>query len=141
MKPYLKSFVHRGFLAGWGGPAVLAVIYLVLHACGDADTISLYDAAKGILTITVLAFVAGGITTIYQIERLPLFPALLIHGIVLYAAYLTVYLINGWLADGRTPVIIFTVCFVLGYAVIWLCIYWFTKRKTQMLNKALKDRV
>lgn len=140
MKSYLKHFFHRGLLVCWGGPVILAMIYLISHASGNTAPISLYDAAKGILTITALAFVAGGITTIYQIDRLPLFPALLIHGAVLYITYLTVYLTNGWLADGKMPFIIFTVCFVMGYAAIWLFIYCLTRRKTKQLNQALKNR-
>ena len=137
MKQYILQFLHRGLLACGGGPMVLALIYAIVGASGTADPLSATEAAKAIVTITALAFIAGGITTIYQIERLALFPALVIHGAVLYAAYLAVYLTNGWLAAGKTSLLIFTVCFLIGYAIIWLCIYLITRHKTAKLNRTL----
>lgn len=130
---YLKEFMKRGVVAAWGGPAVLAIIFLCI---GKGD-ITLIDAAKGILSVTVLAFIAGGITMVYQIERLPLFPALLIHGAVLYFDYLIIYLLNGWLAEGYLPIVIFSVCFIAGYGLIWAIIYFTTKRKAASLTRAL----
>ena len=127
----MKEFLKRGLLAAWGGPVVLAIIFL----CIGTGDITLAAAAKGILSITALAFIAGGITMVYQIEKLALFPAALIHGLVLYGAYLAVYLLNGWLADGA--IVIFTVCFVVGYALIWAIIYFTTRRKAAMLTEAL----
>lgn len=130
---YIREFLKRGFVAAWGGPVVLAIIFL----CHGGDEITLSAAAKGILSITALALIAGGITTVYQIERLALFPALLIHGVVLYVTYLTVYLLNGWLAQSTTPLIVFSVIFVAGYALIWAIIYVVTKRKAAAMTKAL----
>lgn len=138
MKTYLSEFLRRGFLACWGGPVILAVIYGILGLCGAVVSLEPIEVCKGILTITLLAFVAGGITMVYQIERLPTFFAALIHGGVLYADYLIIYLVNGWLADGWMPVVIFTVAFLLGYAVIWLCIYCCTIRNTGRLNAKLQ---
>lgn len=132
----MKEFIKRGLLAAWGGPVVLSIIFLCI---GKGD-ITLADAAKGILSITALAFIAGGITTVYQIERLPLFPALLIHGLVLYVSYLTVYLLNGWLAEGVIPLVVFSVCFILGYALIWVFIYFFTKHRAAALTHALQQK-
>ena len=128
----MKEFFKRGFVSAWGGPVVLAIIFLCI---GNGD-ITLADAAKGILSITALAFIAGGITTVYQIEKLALFPAILIHGLVLYGTYLAVYLLNGWLAKGF-PILIFSICFVAGYALIWLIIFCTTRKKAAMLTQAL----
>lgn len=138
MKKYVKEFLMRGMVAAWGGPVVLAVIYAVLGITGAADTLTPMEAAKGILSLTVLAFTAGGITVVYQIERLPLFPALLLHGVVLYADYLLMYLLNDWLAEGIKPMMIFTAVFAAGYAVIWLCIWTVTRRGTRMVNRKLQ---
>ena len=132
----MKEFIKRGLVAAWGGPVVLAIIFL----CIGTGDITLLQAARGILSITALAFIAGGITMIYTIDRLPLFPALLIHGGVLYVAYLTVYLLNGWLAKGYLPILIYTICFVVGYALIWLIIFTITRHKTKALNQALTVR-
>ena len=135
MKQFWKAFVSRGFFFCWGGPLVLAVIYGVL---GDKAVLSGGDAAMGIASITVLAFIAAGITAVYQIESLPLFPALLIHGSVLYGIYLTVYLLNGWLATGITPLLIFTGIFIGGYAVIWLVIYLTTLATAKRVNRSIR---
>lgn len=132
----MKEFLKRGLVSAWGGPVVLAIIFLCI---GKGD-ITLLSAAKGILSITALAFLAGGITMIYTIDRLPIFPALLIHGAVLYAAYLAVYLFNGWLAKGYLPILIYSICFVTGYALIWLIIFTITRGKTKKLNQALTVR-
>ncbi len=138
MKKHILDALHRGMLACGAGPVVLAIIYIIIGSNGGADTLSPTEAAKGILTITELAFVSGALTVLYQIERLPLFPALLIHGIVLYLDYLSVYLINGWLENGKLPIVVFSVIFILGYALIWAVIYISTSMKTKKLTEQLK---
>lgn len=137
MKQHIAEFMRRGMMACFGGPVILAVIYAIQGATGTAETLTYATACKEILTITALAFIAGSITAIYRIERLPLFPALVIHGAVLYFDYLIIYLVNGWLASGLMPFLIFSVCFIAGYAVIWLCIYLSIRHKTNKLNEAL----
>ena len=137
MKKYVMEFVKRGLVACWGGPIILAIIYLCTSTSGAATTIGTAEAAKNIITISLMAFVAGGITMVYQIEKLPLFPAVLLHGVVLYLDYIMIYLANNWLANGTEPFFIFTAIFVIGYALVWLIIYLVTKNKTEKLNQAL----
>jgi hypothetical protein len=84
-----------------------------------------------------MAFIAAGIQAIYQTERLPLISATLIHGAVLYLDYLIMYLLNDWIPRDFKSLSVFTVIFVLGYALIWVGIYLFTKRKTDNLNKKI----
>ena len=138
MKQIGKEFVLRGLMAFGFGPVVLAVIYLVLNLTGAAVTVTLADAAKGILTISIMAFVAAGVTVVYQVERLPLLTAILIHGGVLYLDYVMIYLVNGWLQPGWTPFAVFTLIFVAGYALVWLCVYGVNRRKTEQLNRKLR---
>ena len=76
---------------------------------------------------------------IYQIERLPLMVALLIHGSVLYISYLVTYLLNDWLDWGVMPIVVFSAIF-LCYIVIWRFIYSITKNRTERLNEALKQK-
>ena len=52
---------------------------------------------------------------IYQIERLPLMMAILIHGGVLYLCYLGTYLLNGWLERDITPILVFSVKILKSY--------------------------
>ena len=137
MKTYFREFLRRGVTACGLGPLVLAALYLVLHRQEGLELLTVGEVCTGILSLTVLAFVAGGMNVLYQMERLPLMAAILIHGSVLYVCYLATYLINGWLEWGITPILVFTGIFVLGYLVIWAVIYWATKRKTEKLNEML----
>ena len=137
MKKFLSDFFLRGFVAAAFGPPVLAIIYWILGFTGAVESFSPNEVALGILTIALLALVIGGMTTIYQQEQLPLATAILIHGGVLYVTYIVIYLINGWLQRKLMPILVFSVIFVTGYALIWLFIYWFNKRKTMKINQSL----
>ncbi len=137
MKKFLKEFLLRGLICAAGGPLVLAISYGILGATGAVDTLSPIEVCRGILTITLLAFIAAGMTAIYQMEQLPLPTMILLHGGALYIAYLLTYLINGWLMNQLTSILIFTGIFIVGYAVIWLVIYCIEKAKTNKLNKLL----
>ena len=140
MKKYIGAFLHRGLTACGFGPVVLAILYLVLHHCGAIDTLTVDQVCIGIFSVSALAFVAGGMNIIYQIERLPLMVAILIHGGVLYISYLITYLLNDWLKLGVTPVLIFSGIFILGYVLIWAIIYTVTKRNASRLNQMLNQQ-
>lgn len=139
MKTFWKTFFLRGLLCAAGGPVVLAIIYGILGATGTAEHFSPLEVSTGILTITWLAFVAAGMTAIYQQEQLPLPMMILLHGGVLYVAYLLIYLINGWLQAQMTPILIFTGIFVVTYSLIWLVIYLINKSRAEKLNKFLEN--
>ena len=84
MKKFTLEFLRRGLIACGIGPIVLAVLYLILHQQGSLETISVTQVVTGIFSLTALAFIAGGMNAIYQIEQIPLMAAILIHGVVLY---------------------------------------------------------
>ena len=140
MKKNVLEFVRRGLAACGLGPLVLAVIYLILHKQGIIEVLTVREVCLGIFSLSVLAFVAGGMNVVYQIERLALMWAILLHGGVLYITYLATYLINGWLANGITPILVFTAIFVVGYLIIWAVIYAVTKKNATKLNEALKKK-
>ena len=77
---------------------------------------------------------------VYQMERLPLMLAILIHGSVLYVCYLITYLLNGWLEWGTGPILVFTGIFVFGYLVIWAVIYSIIRKNTETINEGLKKK-
>ena len=139
MKQYIKEFLRRGFIACGFGPLVLAVLYLILQKQCDLQILTVQEVCLGILSLWVLAFLAGGMNMIYQMERLPLMVAILIHGGVLYASYLATYLINGWLALGAAPILVFTGIFVLGYLAIWAIIYSINRKNSEKLNQILQQ--
>lgn len=138
MKAFWKDFLLRGLIASAGGPLVLAIIYGVLGATGAVDTLSPNEVCLGIVTITLLAFTVAGMTAIYQVEQLPLASAILIHGGVLYATYLLIYLINSWLQQSLVPILVFTGIFVLVYILIWVIIYSIERSKIKKINEIRK---
>ena len=140
MKKLVLEFFRRGLIACGFGPVVLAIVYLVLQNLALIDTLTVNQVCIGIFSLTALAFIAGGMNAIYQIERLPLMLAILIHGVVLYISYLATYLLNEWLEWGATPILVFSAIFVVGYFVIWAIIYSIIKRKTAKLNEILTKK-
>ena len=138
IKKYFKDFLLKGLVAMGFGPIVLAIIYGILDLTGVAKTISTSEIILAIISISVLAFYAGALNQLYQIEELPISLAIGGHGILLYLVYLAVYLINGWLKDGLVSFIVFTIIFILSYIVIWLLIYFVTKKNAEKVNNSMK---
>ena len=132
----LKAFVLRGFTAAWGGPVILAIVYLILQRVGVVDTLTVPEVVKAILSMTVMAFIAAGISVVYQIEKLPLLIATVIQMVVLYVDYLLFYMMNGWVpAKG---IGLFTVIFIAGFIIIWLIVYYCAVRPSV---KKLNERI
>ena len=140
MKKIVLEFLRRGLVACGFGSIVLAILYLILQHQGVVETLTVNEVCLGILSLSVLAFIAGGMNVIYQIERLPLMLAILIHGSVLYITYLGTYLLNDWLEWGMTPILVFSGVFILGYFAIWAIIYSIIKKRTEKLNIILKQK-
>ena len=136
MKQYILEFLRRGLAAMGLGPMLLAVLYLLL----PVQILTAQEVSLGIFSLSALAFLAGGLNVLYQIERLPLMAAVTIHGGVLYICYLATYLFNGWLERGTGPVLVFTGIFAAGYLVIWAVIYAIIRRNTARVNAMLKQK-
>ena len=140
MKKYISEFLRRGLVACGFGPLILAVLYLILQKQAGILTLTVEQVRLGIFSMWVLAFVAGGMNVVYQMERLPLMVAILIHGGVLYITYLATYLLNDWLEWGAAPILVFTGIFVVGYLMIWAVIYSVVRRNTRQINEMLKKK-
>ena len=140
MKRHIQEFIRRGLTAFGFGPLVLAVIYLILYHQGIIAALSAKQVCLGIFSLSALAFIAGGMNFIYQVEQLPLMVAILIHGITLYISYLATYLLNGWLELGMIPLFAFTGIFIFGYLVIWAIIYAIIRKNTARINQILKEK-
>lgn len=139
MKQFIKAFLFRGLVAAWGGPVILAIIYGILGATGEVQSLAPGAVCTGILTVALLAFFVAGMNAIFTVERLPLALAITIHGGALYLCYILIYLVNGWIKQQFIPILVFTGIFLVGYAIIWLVIYILTKRKTDQLNRKLQQ--
>ena len=140
MKKFVSEFVQRGMVAGGFGPIILAIIYLSLYHNGVIEMLSVEKVCKEIFSVTALAFLAGGTNALYQVEKLPLMPAILIHGATLYIGYLVTYRLNNWLEGGTKSVMVFTVIFVVGYIIVWAIIYSVTKKNTDKVNAILQQK-
>ena len=140
MKKNALEFLRRGLIACGFGPMVLALLYLMISRSTGIDTLTVDQVCRGIFSLSGLAFMAGGMNILYQIERLPLMVAILIHGSILYACYLITYLLNDWLEWSATPILVFTCIFAFGYLLIWAVIYSITKRNTAKLNAMLRNK-
>ena len=140
MKKILPDFLRRGLASLGFGPLILAVVYLISGRCAGVQTLTVEEVVIGIFSLSALAFVAGGINVIYQIEQLPLMKAIALHGSVLYISYLLTYLLNGWLQQGWMPILVFTAIFIAGYLAIWAVIYFVIKRNTEKVNAILKKK-
>lgn len=140
MKKILLEFLRRGLAACGLGPIVLAIFYLILQHQGTVQNLTVNQVCTGIFSLSALAFTAGGMNVVYQIERLPLMAAIAIHGSVLYFSYLATYLVNNWLEWGTSPILVFSGIFILGYLLIWAIIYSVIRRNTRRVNEALRKK-
>ncbi len=140
MKKFVLDFILRGLVACGFGPAVLAIIYIALYQSNVIETLTVTEVCVGIFSISALAFICGGMTAIYQVEKIHIMTAILLHGGVLYVAYLITYLLNSWLEEGIVPILVFSGIFAVGYAIIWTAIYLTIRKRTMRINKILKTR-
>lgn len=140
MKSFLKNFLKHGLFAAWGGPFILAIIYYITGKTGNFENLNPEEVSLGIISITIMAFIAGGITAIYQSEKLPIVSSALIHAAILYLVYLFMYLVNGWIPKNAAALGTFTAIFTAGFAFVWLIIYLCTKNKTDGINKLRAEK-
>lgn len=140
MKRNIREFFRRGIVSFGFGPIILAVLYRILQQQGAVQMLTVDQVCRGVFSLSALAFIAGGMNFVYQIERLPLMVAILIHGSVLYFSYLATYLVNDWLEQGIRPILVFSTVFLLGYLLIWAVIYYITKRNTERINVVLMKK-
>ena len=136
MKKHVKNFCKRGLIAAWGGPVIMAIVWLCLKSAGVVETLTVDQAVLGIISTTVMAFIAAGISIVYQIETLPKSMAALIQMAVLYIDYMGIYLLNGWLPVERIGT--FTLIFIAAFAVIWLIIYLSIRMKVNRINQKMQ---
>lgn len=122
----------------WGGPMVLAIVWMCLKYAGVIVDLTVNEVVLGIVSTTFLSFIAAGISIVYQIENLPKAFAGLLQAAVLYIDYLGFYLLNGWIS--MDEIWFFSVIFVVGFAVIWFSIYIPIRIKINKMNKIIETK-
>lgn len=100
-------------------------------------TISIQNVNKNILSSLLLAFIAGGISAVFKVEKISLGLATMIDAIVIYIDYLLFYVFNSWIELQIIPFLVFTVLYIIGHLIIWLCIYHQIKIQVKQLNHKL----
>ena len=114
----------------------MAIVWLCLKAAGVVETLTVDQVVLGIISTTFMAFIAAGISIVYQLETLPKSMAALIQMAVLYVDYMGIYLLNGWLPVDKIGM--FTLIFIAGFAVIWLIIYMSIRMKVNRINQKMQ---
>ena len=135
MKKHVKNFFVRGAMYAWSGPVILAMVLAALQAAGVVTGLTVNEVVLGIITSAVMAFVAAGVSIVYQIENLPKAFAGLIQMSVLYVDDLGFYLLNGWMPSNQ--IWLFTLIFAAIFAVIWFGIYVPIRLKVKKMNRML----
>lgn len=121
----------------WSGPVILAIVWMCLKRTGVVAELTVNKAVLGIISTTILAFIAAGISIVYQIENLPKSFAGLLQAAVLYIDYLGFYLLNGWIPLNK--IWFFTVIFIVGFLIIWFSIYIPIRIKIKKMNKIIES--
>lgn len=137
MKEFIRNFIKSGLQAAGFGPLILVIFYYIYSVTINFHTISVQDVNKNIVSSLLLAFIAGGINAIFKVERIPLGLATTIDAIVIYLDYLLFYVLNDWIKLQIIPFLVLTVIYIIGYLIIWLCIYHQVKNQVQKLNQKL----
>lgn len=137
-KHYWKEFLLRGAVFGGLGCIVVAAVYLIVGLVNTQMAIGGVDFFCATVSGYLLAFVVAGASVFYQIESWGLAKATLLHLLLLYAAYLSAYLLNQWLPRDWASVGIFTGVFVLGYLVIWAAVLVSVTATARKLNKKIQ---
>ncbi len=134
---YVKEFIRRGLLACWAGPVITMIVYMALEKAGVITTLTVSEVSTAVFSMTLMAFIAAGISFIYQVERLPIAIATIIHMAALYFDYLLLYRLNGWLPN--RAIATFTVIFAAIFIAIWLIVYFCAVRPSvRKLNEKLE---
>ena len=138
MKKFMKEFCKRGLMFAAGGPIITAIVWFCLQAAGKISTLTVKEVVIAIISTSLMAFVAAGISVINQTENVPKAFAALIQASVLYVDYLGFYLLNGWIPVSK--IWIFTLIFVAVFAITWLIIILSVKAKVDKMNRLLGEK-
>ena len=137
MKKFIVEFLKRGAMFAGLGPVILSIVYIFLGANGVVETVPVTTLIREILTSMLLAFIAAGISAVYQTEKLQLGMASLIQGSVLFLDYIILYLVNGWMPCTWQAIALCTAIFVAAFLIIWAIVYLSIRRNIKKMNQQL----
>jgi hypothetical protein len=138
MNKNVKEYFKRGLIFGGFGPIIAAIIIACISITQKVNLAG-WQILVAIISTYILAFVQAGSTVFNQIENWPPIKSALLQGGSIYVVYIATYLVNSWIPLKWEVILIFTAVFIAAFAIIWLLIYFITKKTTAKLNKALKN--
>ena len=137
MNKYIKEFLHRGMLFGGFGPIIAAIIYYFVSLSVDVK-FSGSQILLAVFSTYLLAFIQAGASVFNQIEHWPIIKSISFHLGFIYLAYLCCYLVNSWIPFNWLVILIFTAIFLVTYFVIWLIVFFTTKKTAKHLNEKIQ---
>lgn len=140
MKAFIREFCKRGALFAALGPVILAIVYIFLSANGVVESITVQRMITEILSSTLMAFIAAGVSAVYTVDRLWHGTAGLIQGAVLFLDYIGIYLLNGWLPMKPQAIALFAAIFIGVFAVIWIIVYFIVRANINRFNKEMSTQ-
>ena len=138
MNKNVKEYLKRGLIFGGFGPIVASIVIAIISITQAVD-LEGWQILVAVISTYILAFVQAGSTVFNQIENWPPIKSALLQGGSIYVVYIATYLVNSWIPIKWEVILIFTAVFIAAFAIIWLLIYFITKKTTAKLNKALKN--
>ena len=139
MNKHLKAFFYRGLIFGGFGPIIGGIVFLSIQLSGVSLNLNGYESFIAIISLYLLAFVQAGASVFNQIEDWPIAKSTGIHFLSIYLVYLLCYLLNSWIPFDWLVIAIFSAIFLVGYAIIWITVYFVVKKTSKKLNRALKQ--
>ena len=136
----IKEFFKIGAMWAGCGPLIMMIVYSCLSTFDVVNMVSVSEMVLGVMSSLMLAFIAGGISVIWRIEKLPLMWASFLHASILFLDYIFIYLINGWMLFEVRPILAFTGIFVILYFLIWCCIYFSIRMSIKKMNIKLNHQ-
>lgn len=119
------------------GPIILMIVYACLQAQHVITTLTINEVNLAIISTLIIAFVQGSSSAIFQTEHLSLGQATLIQSLLIYFTLIFLYLINGWIQLNSMVILIFSICYWLGYLIIWLTIFLIIRNQVKKANNRL----
>jgi hypothetical protein len=138
MNKNVEEYLKRGLIFGGFGPIVASIVIAIISITQAVD-LEGWQILVAVISTYILAFVQAGSTVFNQIENWPPIKSALLQGGSIYVVYIATYLVNSWIPLKWEVILIFTAVFIAAFAIIWLLIYFITKKTTAKLNKALKN--
>lgn len=137
MNKYFKEYCLRGLIFGGFGPIICGLVYMIISLTNTKLELTGTQIFIAILTSYLLGFVSAGSSIFEQIESWSIFKSLVFHLLSIYLVYLFTYLVNSWIPLDFKIILIFSLCVIGGFLIIWFIVFLITYINSKRLNEKL----